>query len=398
MSILRACDPTNPTARRSRVSARSMTVGAVGLLIGAAAAVVPAGPAHAATWSTVTTPNASQFGNSLTGVDARTTTDVWAVGNARHGTHPDSRPLAARWNGSTWTIVSTPALVDYGAFTDVDANSASNAWAVGAQEMFVNPQLFTSVALIERWNGTSWTRLAQTLPPGASSSNLAAVKVFGDADAWAAGHYFHSTAPNNKTLIQRWNGSTWTQVASPNPNSSFNSLTGLDGVSTNDLWAVGTAGVGAQAGALVLRWNGSAWSSVSLPAPGTGLSEVRLADVVAVSANDVWIVGEAWHSGLFNRVPYYLHWTGSGWQSGYAANVGGIFTAVTALSATQVYATTGSGIARWNGSTWAAESASVPGPLYDISAPGSGNVWAVGSQFDQTLFANRTLALRTTNG
>jgi hypothetical protein len=179
-------------------------------------------------------------------------------------------------------------------------------------------------------------------------------------------------------------------VSSPSPSTS-NVLNAIDGVSANDLWAVGNAGSGSARRALVLRWNGTAWSSVTLPAPAAGLSEIEIHDVVAAAANDVWVVGRAYNESLFRSVAYYLRWNGSSWQSGTTTAAYG-FMGVTALSASQLYATGSDTITRWNGSAWVAESASVSGAIEDLSgAPGSTHIHTVGGRFDQDLFTDRSI-------
>ena len=80
-------------------------------LLGAVVSAVPAGPAQAATWSVVATPDASAGLNVFVGVDAPGPNDVWAVGHADHSpSEPFQRPLAARFNGTSWQLVGTPTL------------------------------------------------------------------------------------------------------------------------------------------------------------------------------------------------------------------------------------------------------------------------------------------------
>ena len=65
------------------------------------AAVLPAGPALAASWTVQPTPDA---GSRLDGVAASGGT-AWAVGSTETG-----RALVARWSGGAWSLVDTPAL------------------------------------------------------------------------------------------------------------------------------------------------------------------------------------------------------------------------------------------------------------------------------------------------
>jgi len=127
-----------------------------------------------------------------------------------------------------------------------------------------------------------------------------------------------------------------------------------------------------------------------------------LHDVVALAANNVWVVGSAFHRQLFQEVPYMLRWDGQDWQHSTIPNPpAGAFHSVTALSPTKVYAVgTGGLVTRWNGSSWTRETTPSPGlsdALVGASSTGTGNVWAVGWQMNSggTL---RTLAMRTGNG
>ena len=46
----------------------------------------------------------------------------------------------------------------------------------------------------------------------------------------------------SQTLIEHWNGTTWSVVASPNVGTQLNGLNGVTAVSTSDIWAVGSDG------------------------------------------------------------------------------------------------------------------------------------------------------------
>lgn len=164
---------------------------------------------------------------------------------------------------------------------------------------------------------------APTPVPGGS---IAAVKVFSATDAWAVGEVLPTTGVTTRTLIQRWNGRTWRVVPSPSPDPSFNALRAIDGAAPNDVWAIGNIGddgYGGNSAGLVLRWNGSAWSQVDVPgARGVNGDLVlpTLTGVVARATNDVRIVGQAFHRGLFRVVPIFLQWDGQRWHDGFIAD------------------------------------------------------------------------------
>jgi hypothetical protein len=407
----RAVAGSATTGRRSRdsratapVFTRFRTAGAAltATLVGTALAIVPASPAHAATWSTIPTPNGSSERNILRSVDALSTTDAWAVGDFVATTAPWDRPLAARWNGSTWTLTSPPTPSGGAILHGVDGSASNNVWAVGRNG--------TAAGLIQRWNGTSWSTVSSPSPAGATGAVLAGVKTFSTTNAWAVGSVGVSTgAPFTRTLVKRWNGTSWSIVSTPNPDPTQNVLVAVDGTSANDIWAVGGIGhdgyEGRTTAGLVLRWNGSSWTRAAIPDFDSTFSTIELTDVVALAANDVWVVGTAWHRQLFREVPYLLRWNGTTWKHSTIPNPpAGGFNSVTALSPTKVYAVGNAEgrtlVARWNGSSWTQETTPAPGlssELLAAAATGTGTVWAVGVQMDSQLNL-RTLAIRTANG
>src|SRR5947209_1437898 len=64
---------------------------------------------------------------------------------------------------------------------------------------------------------TSWNIVSSPNPgaPTSSSNGLNAVTTYSSTDAWTVGNYHGST--NDQSLIEHWNGKSWTQQTSPNP-------------------------------------------------------------------------------------------------------------------------------------------------------------------------------------
>jgi hypothetical protein len=101
------------------------------------------------------------------------------------------------------------------------------------------------------------------------------------------------------TLIEHWDGTSWTVVPSPNvgPASVFqsNALLGIAAASPTDIWAFGSSSLANGSGnqrTLLMNWNGTAWSMTASPNPNKGsfLDDILFAGV-APSPGDVWIVG-----------------------------------------------------------------------------------------------------------
>src|SRR5204863_1223407 len=88
-------------------------------------------------------------------------------------------------------------------------------------------------------------------------------------------------------------GSTWSIAPSPNPGAGNNELYGVAAMAANDVWAVGTYyASGGPYHTLIEHWNGSSWSAVPSP-PGSSLFG-------AVAANHIWAVGDLGnYSGRF---------------------------------------------------------------------------------------------------
>jgi hypothetical protein len=181
-------------------------------------------------------------------------------------------PAAFHWDGTKWTLTATlPAppgvpASRLGGPGDLSADSATDVWTTGAH--------FTSKGvgrdLAWRWNGTSWT--AMTVPTGKAipgSNGLVAVAAISPSNAWAvgdtstAGDYGGDSAP----VSVHWNGTTWTQVTASDPpgrNGGSAVLLGVSAAGSGNIWAVGSyaynqpGGLG-PAHTLILHWNGTRW-------------------------------------------------------------------------------------------------------------------------------------------
>jgi len=150
-------------------------------------------------------------------------------------------------------------------------------------------------------------------------------------------------------------------VASPN-GANNNELVDVSAVSANDIWAVGdTSHINfVYDQTLAEHWDGNSWTIVPTSNPGPYHNDLTAVD--AISTNDVWVVGiytTATDNSTF--ASYAQHWNGSSW-SGYVfspTNMTLVFD-VTASSSTDVWAvgTYISGntpftlIEHWNGSAW----------------------------------------------
>ena len=312
-----------------------MRRGVAAAVVSAAAVVaLPAAAAAGLTWSTSFSPP-PRSGFEVDGFAARSAADVWAVG-LRPGGRCQFQTLTQHWDGSAWTLIPSPSRTAVNSVLDgVTVAGAAQAWAVGTAGCPADQ----SRTLTERWNGSAWSIVPS--PNGGVTgdrfSTLQAVTATSPSDVWAVGGQagIRNRAPVTVPLIEHWNGTSWSIV--PVPKAAVGVLESVSAASASDVWAVGA---GQQAGqpAVALHFDGSSWKLVTVPAPpGTsgGLFGVK-----ALSATDAWAVGESFPNAGGNGKILTDHWTGTSWQVVTAPPVGGP-NALSGLSAVDAAPGTG---------------------------------------------------------
>jgi len=118
-------------------------------------------------------------------VTAISATDAWAVGEDIGATSaPGGSTLIEQWNGAKWSIVPSPTPGADPGLTGVAARGSSDVYAVGNNLPSINGGVVQG--LILRWNGSTWSQ--DTDPTDGSYSPLfAAATVPGAATEWAVG-------------------------------------------------------------------------------------------------------------------------------------------------------------------------------------------------------------------
>jgi hypothetical protein len=249
-------------------------------------------------WTIVPTPATVSGGRGVTlnGVADLSPTNAWAVGEGK-----DARPLAEHWNGSAWSVVpvpgpAAPAGTSFAnaVLSSISAVSPTDIWAVGTTTATQTQTLATSrFTLAEHWNGTAWSivKSANTAEPTA----LNGVTAISATNAWAVGNGFnnvHDTSATdaNRAVIEHWNGTAWSIVASP---ATVPQLGSVSAASATDIWATGTA-IDASGSIPVNvtraeHWNGTAWSVVASP-NGSG-GDTILGGVSALPSGEAWAAG-----------------------------------------------------------------------------------------------------------
>src|SRR2546422_1382203 len=257
-------------------------------------------------WSIIPSSYPQQH-SELRGVAAISSDDVWGVG-FRLGLSP-YQTFAEHWDGTLWSRVATPnrkSIHNY--FTAAAAASSTDVWAVGYTQA---PHESTEKTLIEHWNGTAWSIVASPNPgPKLDENELLSVNAVSANDVWAVGYYEDPAHVGYHTLTEHWDGASWTIVSAPDVDVN-NILYSVTGVEASDVWAVGESYDINPGSTLIEHWNGSAWWIVPSPAPG---SNSVLQGVAAISSNDVWALGGTADVGIFPTDTLAEHWDGSAWK------------------------------------------------------------------------------------
>jgi hypothetical protein len=257
-------------------------------------------------WSVVPTPDPGAAHNGFEAVAAVASDDVWAVGGADPDFDGGQAPEVEHWDGSAWTVVDVPALPGGGFFTDVSASASDEVWVVGHARIGQR-----DVPVAEHFDGAHWV-LVSTPKLHKQGGWFQSVTTLSPTNAWAVGAWTCKQDCVSQTLVEHWDGLSWTVVRSPSPGNRVNELFDIHPLASDDIWAVGGWTSKSEAGTLAEHWDGTRWSVSATPAER---DEARLLSVDAVSPTQAFSVGfqtrgtalknlgERWNGVRWRRVP-----------------------------------------------------------------------------------------------
>jgi HYR domain-containing protein len=292
----------------------------------------------------------------------------------------------ARWNGASWEAVGTGMNNDVETLEVFDDGTGLALHAGGA---------FTSAggvpaSRLARWNGTAWSALG-----GGASSTVYVLEVLDDGSgggpALFAGGQFVSVNGQSARRVARWDGTSWTSLASGVQDGLVTSLVAFDDGGGRALFAGGRfASAGGLPANNVARWGLGSWSALG--------TERAIEDEVTCLAvfDDGTGTGPALHAGYGLTLPPFgiARWDGVGVTeiatvtnghvdalavfddgSGPALVAGGDFTVVGGVAANRV--------ARWNGLGWMALGSGMDRLVWDLVGhdDGSGSKLYAGGEF-----------------
>jgi hypothetical protein len=273
--------------------------------------------------------------------------DAWAVGftgDVAPDTSAPSGGLVEHWEGTRWVIVATPGS-SAETLNAVAGTGPDDVWAAGSMNLGGPPPAGDS-AFFEHFNGTSWQAVPG--PAGNFSADpveVTALAAVSPSDVWAVGTQNSEGAgePGTLNMAAHWNGKAWTVVPTPSLGASVSQTdipTGVTAISASDVWASGVEFTGCPAAAggrdpvlrqalrqpgrprqrgatgqclvpYVLHWDGKTWTLTRTPDPG-GFGSA-LAGITALSASDIWAVGQTQSSAAGPVRTLTEHFNGTSW-------------------------------------------------------------------------------------
>ncbi len=233
----------------------------------------------------------------LNGVACTTSVRCVAVGETwdARGTR---RTFAELRQGRDWRIVETPTGPGQSTFLAVGCRSSTACFAVGYTDAGL---------LIERWDGSSWSRTDAPAPSGAQGSELTGVSCT-PRRCVAVGDYVDASG-TDRPLTERWTAGRWRPLQAPAPDGvGFSFLSGVSCTPGTGCVAVG----GSSAGTLVERLTGAGWQIQLSPSPKgaqfSGLFAVSCASAMRCSAVGGYLTSD------FVFVSLAAQWNGTRWR------------------------------------------------------------------------------------
>jgi len=288
--------------------------------------------------------------------------------------------FAESWDGMEWTLLPTSVAGSAPELDAVSCVSASFCVAVGA----TGQTPATSRAVVELWNGTTWTAW-QTPAASIARTGLSGVSCTSTSFCVAVGGH------RSVVLTEIWDGARWRSQNAPAVGKHGSSLASVSCVSIDWCQAVGSYNVPIDGFAtpgqpLAEHWNGRRWILQHPPGgdtPGNreslGYTPTRLTGVSCSSRSFCVAAGYLPHDiqGSGSPFPFPLRWTGVRWMTA----ISGLpkfseLEGVSCVSATDCFAAGGffTGgdlgastheplVEHWSGGRWVRVSYAGPGEL-----------------------------------
>jgi hypothetical protein len=205
-------------------------------------------------WSVLTT---KKYG-VLFGVTCPASQNCTAAGTTSTG-----KALAEHWNGKSWSVQSAATPDQITELFAVGCHPASACVAVGVGGTSGGS---SAAPVAEQLTGTKWSALSPVDPSPGDVADLYSVSCLSATNCTAVGDAGNSAGTTDATLAEHWDGTSWTVETTPSP-ATFSSLFSVSCTSATHCVAVGADSATATGSVhtLVEVWNGSTWTQQTAP-------------------------------------------------------------------------------------------------------------------------------------
>jgi putative hemolysin len=308
-------------------------------------------PASASTtWRVQPVPPPAMGNGELTGVSCPASGICMAVGYYVAKATGEQQTLGERWANGAWAVEPTPSPGDTGIeqLTSVSCLSPTDCTAAG---VYSSATAYENT-LIEHWDGTSWTVVASPNPAGTTTAELDAVSCASATSCTATGLYDGGSGHQTHVLplAEHWDGTSWTiqHVPLPAGSTSANLSSGVSCPTPTRCIAVSL-------GLLAEQWNGTRWTVLATPTPGQA-DRPAFRGVSCSSAKNCTAVGGYLNASNVDE-PLVERWNGAAWTiQTDAAPANTTLDGVSCTSGTSCTAVgddvTGVVAEHWDGTSW----------------------------------------------
>lgn len=231
----------------------------------------------------------------------------------------------AKWNGTAWTAVGG-GIAGYTYDGSDSLRAGIYAMAVYNNELYVAGNFTRAGGVpaheIAKWNGSTWSAVASGLATGESNSSREVICLCVANNKLYAGGSFKNASGIHATNIASWDGNAWAAVGAGLGNDTIESggVTSLAFFQGNLCASVQTSdGVGTPA-YYVSKWDGTNWSSVA-GGPGTGVVYTGYPFALLSHGGYLYLAGQYQQNSGLTTLNGLSKWNGTAW-SGVNDNIG----------------------------------------------------------------------------
>ncbi|MGO8872967.1 MAG: hypothetical protein ACLQPH_16500 [Acidimicrobiales bacterium] len=223
------------------------------------------------------------------------------------------RALAEEWDGTSWVIEPTPRPTGASWVTLAAVSCPTPQYCIAVGGYVKNPITGTELPLAEQWNGSTWSVLSTPNPHAENGSDLASIACVATDQCEAIGDYDYADIAQS-IFAYSYDGSGWISQNQINPvGQEYNSDNSVSCTAASACTSVGSwTSVGLRG--LAESYEGTSWSRQHLPRPARSRTD-ELNGVSCVASTSCTAVGDSANNlNGYNSSTMAEEWNGASWQ------------------------------------------------------------------------------------